>query len=89
MGQLGMLPQGRGECLFEAGGQSGSNANCEVLFAGLGYSAFGPRTLLLYWLQGLGAPKKTTLAGVVGKYICKSFLWNLQKWDSGICEPRS
>lgn len=44
---------------------------CEVLFVRLGYSAFGPRTLLLHWFQGLGTPEKTTLAGVVSKYICK------------------
>lgn len=57
--------------MFEAGGQRGIDANCEVLLVRLDHSALGPRTLLLPWLQGLGAPENTTLAGVVGKYICK------------------
>lgn len=39
--------------------------NCNVLFARLGCSGFGPRTLLLYWLQGLVDSDKTFLAGTV------------------------
>lgn len=47
-------------------------ANCEVLFVRLGCLALGCRILLLHWSQGLLAPEETTLAGVVGKYNCKS-----------------
>lgn len=61
-------------------------ANYEVLFARLGYSALRPRTLLLHWSQGLLAPEKTTLAGVQVNISANAFLWNLRKWDSGICE---